>query len=125
MSPGEAARVISITVQQEVEKIKQNIVSRYPQAANKLRNAELQVLRGPSPSAPGSPPGVRTGNLRRNWTMEFGGSAESGYFGITSGMYYAGYLEDGTYKMAARPFVDPIQQKALPEIRALFQEVGG
>ena len=45
MSPGTAARAISITVQQEVEKIKQNTVSRYPQAANKLRNAELQVLR--------------------------------------------------------------------------------
>jgi hypothetical protein len=44
---------------------------------------------------------------------------------ITSGMGYAGYLEHGTRKMAARPFVDKIQQTALPNVMAIFAEIGG
>ncbi len=44
---------------------------------------------------------------------------------ITSWMYYAGYLEDGTRKMAARPFVEKIQQAALPEVASIFSEIGG
>ena len=46
-------------------------------------------------------------------------------FGIESGMGYAGYLEHGTRKMAARPFVDKIQQEAMAKIRAIFEEIGG
>ena len=36
-----------------------------------------------------------------------------------------GYLEHGTRKMAARPFVDKIQQTALPNVMAIFAEIGG
>ena len=95
------------------------MIARYPRASNALRNAALSVLANPSPSAPGSPPGVRSGNLRRNWNMSGGAVC------ITSGMGYAGYLEHGTSKMAARPFVDKIQQTALPNIMAIFAEIGG
>ena len=72
-----------------------------------------------SPSAPGSPPGVRSGHLKNNWHMSGGAVC------ITSGMGYAGYLEHGTRKMAARPFVDKIQQTALPNVMAIFAEIGG
>ena len=44
---------------------------------------------------------------------------------ITSGMFYAGYLEGGTKKMAPRPFVKKIQDAALPEVRSIFSEIGG
>jgi len=44
---------------------------------------------------------------------------------ITSGMGYAGYLEHGTRKMAARPYVEKIKQTALPNITAIFAEIGG
>lgn len=83
------------------------------------RNAALSVLANPSPSAPGSPPGVRSGHLKNNWHMSGGAVC------ITSGMGYAGYLEHGTRKMAARPFVDKIQQTALPNVMAIFAEIGG
>lgn len=33
---------------------------------------------------------------------------------------YAGYLEDGTIKMAARPFVDPILDDVEPEVDSIF-----
>ena len=121
MSPGAAAGYLQIAVKHEVMRTKTKVKTRMPRAANQLRNAELRVLRGPSPSAPGGTPGVRTGNLRRNWTM----FSSSEIFGIESGMGYAGYLEHGTRKMAARPFVDKIQQEAMPKIRAIFEEIGG
>jgi hypothetical protein len=52
-------------------------------------------------------------------------------FGITSGMYYSGYLEHGTHnkdesqRMAARPYVDKIKENAMPEVRRIFGEIGG
>ena len=39
-----------------------------------------------------------------------------------SNAMYAGYLEDGTSKMAARPFRQPIIDKAQAEIEAIYQE---
>ena len=33
---------------------------------------------------------------------------------------YAGYLENGTSKMAPRPFVDKIKEEAMPEIRQIL-----
>lgn len=121
MSPGEAAGYMPTAVQLEVDYVKSEIQKRTARAANELRNTELIVLQGPSPSAPGGTPGVRSGNLRRNWKMFSGADV----FGIESGMGYAGYLEHGTRKMAARPFVDKIQTQAMPKIIAIFQEIGG
>lgn len=106
-----AVHIILNHVQDEVKQ-------RCPRATNELRNQELHVLSGPSPSAPGSPPGVRTGDLRRNWTMIL----DSSVIGITSEMNYAGYLENGTSKMAARPFKQRIIDASMPKIREIFNE---
>ena len=121
MSPAAAAGVLPQVVQMEVENVKRQVDARLPRGSNALRNAALSVLANSSPSAPGSPPGVRSGNLRRNWTMFSGG----GTFGIESGMGYAGYLEHGTSKMAARPFVEKIKEEAMPKIQEIFAEIGG
>lgn len=121
MSPEAAAVAIVQVVKDQVADVKTQVTARLPRAANALRNSELKVLANPSPSAPGSPPGVRSGDLRRNWTMFYGGDT----FGIEAGMGYAGYLEGGTSKMAARPFVDKIQEQAMPDIQSIFQEIGG
>jgi Bacteriophage protein of unknown function (DUF646). len=126
MSPGAAAGELREAVEQERKNIINQANARLPRAANALMNAERDVLSGnPSPSAPGSPPGSRTGNLARNWTSTCQGGGCSMLVRITSGMYYAGYLEDGTWKMAARPFVEKIQDAALPEVRSIFSEIGG
>ena len=109
---------ISGAVHIVLERVENEVKQRCPRATNELRNQELHVLANPSPSPPGSPPGVRTGDLRRNWTMIM----DSSVIGITSKMNYAGYLENGTSKMAARPFRQRIIDAAMPKIRDIFNE---
>ena len=121
MSPAEAAAALGTEIQERYQDIRSKAAAKTPQGAVLLKNAALQVLANPSPSAPGSPPGVRTGHLRRDWTMS--STAES--IKIDSGASYAGYLEHGTRKMAARPFVDKITETALPNLISLFQDIGG
>ena len=126
MTPAEAAKAVQDQVEMETRQIGQKAMARLPRAAAALRNAELTVLSGnTSPSPPGSPPGRRSGVLRNSWTMEYKAGGMSGTFGITSNAHYAGYLEDGTSKMAARPFVDKIQETAEPQIVSIFGEIGG
>lgn len=122
MSLGDA---IEQAVQLEVRKTEQQITMRLPRGSNALRNAALNVLANPSPSVPGNPPGVRSGDLRRNWSMYSSGNASGGIMGIQSGMNYSGYLEKGTYKMAARPYVNKIKEAAMPEITRIFGSIGG
>lgn len=126
MSHIEAAGALTEAVEQEKRNIINQANARLPRAANALMNAERDVLSGnSSPSPPGTPPGSRTGNLARNWTPACQGGGAFMLVRITSWMYYAGYLEDGTRKMAARPFVEKIQQAALPEVASIFSEIGG
>ena len=125
MSPGVAGKVLRIEVQKEYKNLGRKLDSCTRRSANALRNSALTVLNNASPSAPGSPPGVRTGHLRRDWVMYYSAGGSSGVFGIISGAYYAGYLEKGTSKMAARPYMDRIKEKALPKINAIFHELGG
>ena len=122
MSPEEAAEMLNERVANRVTVTKRQVDNRMIRCANALRNSALDVLDNPSPSAPGSLPGVRSGNLRRAWYMFRAGGGGSGSFGIKSGMGYSGYLENGTRKMARRPFKDRITQKALPPIKAIFNE---
>ena len=42
--------------------------------------------------------------------------------GIMSNAEYANYLEEGTRKMAPRPFRQPIIDKAKAEVEAIYQE---
>lgn len=112
-------------------------------AANELRNAELQILRGQrggrvygvpgtkrryQASAPGQPPAVRTGAFRLSWQPSahvlFGSyisRIESSLQVGTRRSYTLGeLLENGTSKMAARPHQDKILEKAEPEIVKIY-----
>ena len=78
-------------------------------------------------SAPGEPPARRSGALRLNWHGEVkGGNIGSGGTQIVAALeseqHYAGYLENGTSKMAPRPYKDCIIEKATPEIVAIYNE---
>ena len=122
------------------DQVRMQMLSRGTRAVNELRNAELDVLRGQrggktyrkypnrstySASAPGEPPAVRTGNLRMHWSGSVeGGAAAGGGVSMTAVLesqeHYAGYLEHGTVKMAARPYCERIKEKAMPKILEIF-----
>lgn len=109
--------------------VEAELPSRAVRAANALLNAKNEVLRGQGAgrrygshqaSAPGAPPAVWSGHLRdRSFTPL---TNDAHLPGIMSNAMYAGYLEDGTSKMAARPFRQPIIDKAQAEIEAIYQE---
>lgn len=113
--------------------------------ANALRNAELQVLKGKRhgrlyrkpfskkryrASAPEEAPARRTGALRINWTKGVAETSRSrkgqnevvivAY--LESNTPYSGILEKGSDKMAPRPYVEKIKEKAKPEINNIMKQ---
>lgn len=89
---------------------------------HKLRGGQLYRA-----SAPGEPPARRTGNLRLHWrsrvkTGRVSGNSVEVIAVLESNEPYAYALENGTSKMAPRPFVDRIKEKALPEIEKIYKE---
>lgn len=128
MTAHEAAAVLQRDVKFKKEDAIRQKNSKLMRGANALRNAELEVLSGnPAPAPVGSPPGTRSGTLMRSWSTYCTVGGETGMFGILCAASYAGYLETGTHnedgsqRMGARPYVDRIQQKALPKIMAIFE----
>lgn len=133
---------LKIAVDEVVKNVGRQAISRGTRAVNALRNAELEVLKGQrsgrvykkpysratyTASAPGEPPARRSGALRLNWHGEVkGGNIGSGGTQIVAALeseqHYAGYPENGTSKMAPRPYKDRIIEKATPEIVAIYNE---
>ncbi len=58
----------------------------------------------PQPSAAGEPPAVQTGTLKKSVTFE---RTKKRYYRVLVTAPYAKYLEYGTRKMQARPFMRP------------------
>lgn len=139
---GSAGSAIRATVKDQVTNINRKVVSRGVRAVNALRNAELEVLKGQrsgrvyrkpyskatyTASAPGEPPARRTGNLRMHWNGQVKSEKSSGrgiaiIAELESQEAYAGILDNGTSKMAARPFTKKIKEKAMPEIKRIYSE---
>lgn len=139
---GSAGSAVRATVKDQVTNINRKVVSRGVRAVNAMRNAELEVLKGQrsgkvyrkpfskatyTASAPGEPPARRTGNLRMHWNGQVKSeNASSGGVAIVAELEsqepYAGYLENGTSKMAPRPFVEKIKEEAMPEIKRIYSE---
>lgn len=140
---GSAGGVIRATIKGQVTEINRKVVSRGVRAVNAIRNAELNVLKGQrsgkvyrkpytksatyTASAPGEPPARRTGNLRLHWNGQVkSDNTSTGGVAIVAELEsqesYAEYLENGTSKMAARPFVEKIKEEATPEIERIYRE---
>ncbi|MCX4294323.1 MAG: hypothetical protein OSJ56_09745 [Prevotella sp.] len=137
---GRTGAAIQEKIDRKVESVNNQAVSRGTQAVNALRNAELEVLKGQrsgrvyrkphskasyTASAPGEPPARRTGNLRLHWNGKVIKERTSGGgLNITAELEsqepYAGILEHGSRRMAPRPFLERIKQKAMPKIKRIY-----
>ena len=140
-TPKKASGRLKIAVDDTVKKVNREAASRGMRAVNAIRNAELEVLRGKrsgrvyrkphtkshyTASAPGEPPARRTGNLRLNWNGTVESSSTGSGLRVTAVLEsqerYSTYLENGTRRMAPRPFKQPISEKAMPEIERIYHE---
>lgn len=140
-TPKKASGRLKIAVDDTVKKVNREAASRGTRAVNAIRNAELEVLRGKrsgrvyrkphtkshyTASAPGEPPARRTGNLRLNWNGTVESSSTGSGLRVTAVLEsqerYSIYLENGTRRMAPRPFKQPISEKAMPEIERIYHE---
>ena len=138
-TPKKASGRLKIAVDDTVKKVNREAASRGTRAVNAIRNAELEVLRGKrsgrvyrkphtkshyTASAPGEPPARRTGNLRLNWNGTVESSSTGSGLRVTAVLEsqerYSTYLENGTRRMAPRPFKQPISEKAMPEIERIY-----
>lgn len=75
---------------------------------------------GTSPSSAGSPPGVDTGALRSSIRTE---KLASFSYQIVTGVDYAVFLEFGTSKMAARPFMGPLAAWLQKNVNEYFKNL--
>lgn len=66
----------------------------------------------PPPSIPGQGPSVRTGRLRGSITWRLGADVQSPYADVGSAVFYAPFVEYGTSRMEARPFLRPALEAA-------------
>lgn len=77
-------------------------------------------LTGKSPSAPGEPPGKRTGTLGRSIAHEVEKKADIIVGRVGTNITYAIPLEFGTSKMSARPFLRPGLEKNKAKIKQIL-----
>ena len=76
-------------------------------------------------SAPGEPPASDTGFLANNITSEVRTEQGNRVFGVVrSTAPYSAFLEFGTTKMAARPFLQPALNKSANKIKRIFEKEG-
>lgn len=71
-----------------------------------------QNASSPPPSQPGRGPSVRSGRLRGSITWRPGVDITSPYVDVGTAVAYAPYVELGTSRMAARPFLRPALEAA-------------
>src|SRR5690606_20859527 len=94
------------------------------EASRQMRLAAIQVLRKRGRSSPGQPPGRRTGQLARSWKpvqrVERRGKKYTVNPGITTDVFYARFLEEGTQKMDERPFIEAIKKQAWPMVERIY-----
>ncbi len=104
------------------DEIMQKIVSAFEhvieEAAQEIAEELRENLSGPSPSKPGNPPGLDTGQLRESVVVTYAPATADAkvQVSVSTNTEYDNYLEKGTSKMAPRPFAGPLEAKWTPII---------
>jgi hypothetical protein len=123
----EAVRVVADQMKQEIQS---TISTPGPTPHYKsMRGADARANKkfgkptgGGVPSARGEPPHMRTGDLRSSVEVKARMGGNRG-FGVDAYVIrpYGRYLEEGTGKMAARPYLQPVMVGQLDRWNRLFQ----
>lgn len=113
----------------------QGAPKRMYEAANELRNTVLETLTGKrtgriyrvpgtsrtyTASSPGEPPAIVTAELRQSVKASTEGNGRAVIGKVKATAKHALPLEFGTRNMAARPFMKPSFDKALPSIKTIL-----
>ena len=138
MAGSDISGIIQHAVYQTMQEVRQEMKRRTYRACNEMLNCAHDVLGRPGggrlygrhrASAPGQPPAVDTGAFRASWAakprVEGGGGSFRAVASIESNEMVGGYvlgelLENGTSKMAARPYKEKIKQQALPKVTQIY-----
>ena len=84
-------------------------------ASTALRKTGLDIVRGAQQCAP-----VDTGALRASIGMD---TLDALAVAVGPTVHYAPYLEYGTYKMAARPYMGPAGDAAIPLLEQAMEQI--
>lgn len=101
--------------------LRKQIAQRVDRAAITLQADLKQTLSiSPSPSAPGQPPGVETGNLRRSVQTDRSQVESDLVARVGTNLPYGRWLEYGTRFTAARPWLRTTLAKFRNKLAALL-----
>ena len=141
-----ASQIIGKMIATTLKGVQKEVSQRAYRASNELRNAELYVLRGQrsgkkyrvpgtrrkyTASAPGESPAVRTGVFRLSWGTHVHVEKNGTHFRAVSaieskeragGRRLGEMLENGTSRIAPRPYKQKVIDRALPKIKAIYQK---
>lgn len=141
-----ASQIIGKMIATTLKGVQKEVSQRAYRASNELRNAELYVLRGQrsgkkyrvpgtrrkyTASAPGESPAVRTGVFRLSWGTHVHVEKNGAHFRAVSaieskeragGRRLGEMLENGTGRIAPRPYKQKVIDRALPKIKAIYQK---
>ena len=99
-------------------RVRARLAANLGEAAGIVADRIVESINGPYPpaSSPGDPPHRRTGRLRASVASEVDADTLTAVVGAPGKVAY--WLETGTRKMAARPFVRPALLNNLDQVRA-------
>lgn len=129
--------MMSVTFRQDTsgldaleQSVPRNINARVRQAVEIMQAEIRENWSASSPSSPGNPPAIKTGNLDQSVRPESTGRTlrgtwtsgnDAAMWTLRIGAWYAGNLEHG-YTMAPRPFVLPAALRTYEKLPDLFSD---